>query len=61
VTFTPSVPDAEITTADEREFTEYLLNETDTQGRGRPSSFDTSDDETNWSELKAAFLTELPA
>jgi hypothetical protein len=55
------VPGAEEATADERKFTEYLLNNEHPIGRGKAKFFrEIGYDSSNWEDLRCTFLTQLP-
>ncbi len=56
------VPGAEHATADDRKFTDYLLNENHSQGgAGKARFFRTLGyDQSNWEKLRSTFLDQLP-
>ena len=55
------VPGAEEAVAEERKFTEYLLNDDHPIGRGKAKWFKRAGYTTdNWRELRSGFLTQLP-
>lgn len=55
------VPGAEDATADERKFTEYLLDDEHPIGRGKAKFFrEIGYDSSNWEDLRRSFLTQLP-
>jgi hypothetical protein len=54
------VPGADSATADPRKFTDYLLNENHTQGRGKAKFFrGVGYDESNWQDLHDQVLSQL--
>ena len=55
------VPEAEAAYADPRKFTDYLLSETHTDGRGKAKFFrEIGYDLSNWEELYKSLLAQLP-